>query len=433
LLEKKMSKEERKAIAIKGGRLIDGTGAQPVENAIVVIDGSKISALGPEGEAQIPPEARVIDAAGKTVMPGLIDSHLHFVGMKTDRVLEEILIRPRELGLIKSVFDVQNLLEAGFTTVKDCGGKNGIWLRGAIAEATIRGPRIVAAGCVLSQTFGHADIHMFPIEWVKERKVFSINSLICDGVDECRRASRQALREGADFIKVCTSGGVMSMSDRPEYTQFCLDEIRAIVEEANHVGKFVTAHCQGTEAIKNSIEGGIRTIDHAFYPDDEAIEMAKGKDVIFVPTLSIVRQVSEKGGEAGHPPWGVAKAKECWEAMIKNIAKLYEAGLTLAAGTDLGGSPLLKHGTNARELELLVTYCGFSPMDALVAATRNGAKACGLEDTVGTIEVGKLADMLVVEGDPLSDIAVLQDVQRITTVIKEGQIVVDRATLAPDS
>jgi imidazolonepropionase-like amidohydrolase len=233
-------------------------------------------------------------------------------------------------------------------------------------------------------------------------------SLLCDGVAECIKAARYALREGADFIKICTSGGVMSMIDRPEHTQFTLEEVKAIVEEARHVGKFVTAHCQGTEAMKNSIIAGVKTIDHAFYPDDEVIKMAKErKDVIFVPTLSIAWRIITEGEEAGYPPWAVSKGKEVWDITVKNIARLYRAGLTLASATDFAGSPLLKQGTNAMELELLVNHCGFKPMDAIVAATQNGAKACGLEKETGTIEKGKFADIIVIDGDPIRDIKVL--------------------------
>lgn len=421
-----MVKRKGENKVIKGGLLIDGTGKEPIEKSMVVIEGNRIVDVGATSEIATPADAEIIDANGKTVMPGLIDSHLHLMGMKTDKFLEEMIIRPRELGLVKAVFDIQDLLAAGFTTVKDCGGKNGIILREAMKEGTLRGPRIVAAGPILSQTFGHGDMHMLPVEWVKSRKGIGIDTIICDGVDECRRAARQAFREGADFVKVCTSGGVLSMKDRPEYTQFSLEEIKAIVEEASHVGKFVTAHCQGTEAMKNSIKGGIKTIDHAFFPDDEVIEMARGKDVVFVTTLSIMKQIIEKGAEAGYPPWGVMKAKEAWEAVIKNIRRLYEAGLTIAAGTDFTGSPLLKYGTNTMELELLVKYCGFKPMDAILAATRNGAKACGLENEVGTIEPGKLADIIIVEGNPLEDISILQETERIIMVIKEGQIEVDK-------
>lgn len=421
-------KTEKKILVIKGGTLIDGTSAKPLKDSVIVVEGARITAVGKKGEVDIPKKVKKteIDASGKTVMPGMIDSHLHLIGMKTDRWLEEDLIRPHQLALIKSAYDAIDLLEAGFTTVKDCGGF-GIYLKRAIAEGTTRGPRILSAGYVLSQTAGHGDTHYLPVEWVDARVTKRGMSLLCDGVPECIKAARYALREGADFIKVCTSGGVMSMIDRPEHTQFTLEEMKAIVEEARHVGKFVTAHCQGTDAMKNSIIAGIKTIDHAFYPDDEVIEMAKKKkDVIFVPTLSINWRIVFEGEKAGYPPWAVAKGKEVWEITIKNIAKLYKAGLTIASATDFCGSPLLKMGTNAMELELLTKHCGFKPMDALIAATRNGAKACGLENEIGTIEKGKLADIILVDGDPLKDVKVLQNKNKISMVMKEGKIEVKR-------
>lgn len=425
-------KAEKEIVVIKGGNLIDGTSAKLLKNSVIVVEGARITVVGKEGDVDIPKKVKKteIDASKKTVMPGLIDSHLHLVGMKTDRMLEEELVRPPQLGLIKSVYDTVDLLEAGFTTVKDCGGF-GIYLKRAIAEGTTRGPRILSAGYVLSQTGGHGDVHFVPVDWVdartSKRGSMLVMSLLCDGVEECIKAARYALREGADFVKVCTSGGVMSMIDRPEHTQFTLEEIKAIVEEARHAGKFVTAHCQGTEAMKNSIIAGVKTIDHACYPDDEVIEMAKKKkDVVFVSTLSIMLRIITEGEKAGYPPWALSKGKEAWELTLKNIAKLHKAGLTIASATDFVGSPLLKMGTNAMELELLVKHCGFKPMDAIVAATRNGAKACGLENEIGTIEKGKLADIIIVDGDPLKDVKVLQDKNKIKMVMKDGKIEANR-------
>lgn len=423
-----MSEKKKQIIVIKGGNLIDGTGTKPKKDAIVVVEEKRITAVGKEGDVNIPKKARKteINASGKTIMPGLIDSHLHLIGLKTDRMLEEEILRPQQLALIKSAYDAFDLLDAGFTTVKDCGGF-GIYLKKSIAEGTIHGPRILSAGYVLSQTAGHGDTHYMPVEWVDARVTKRGMSLLCDGVPECIKATRYALREGADFVKICTSGGVMSMIDRPEHTQFTLEEIKAIVEEARHVGKFVTAHCQGTEAMKNSITAGVKTIDHAFYPDNEVIKMAKErKDVIFVPTLSINWRIVTGGEEAGYPPWAVSKGKEVWEATIKNIAKLYKAGLTIASATDFCGSPLLKMGTNAIELELLIKHCGFKPMNTIVAATKNGAKACGLENEIGTVEKGKLADLIIVDGDPLKDVRVLQDKNKIKMVMKEGKIEINR-------
>ena len=426
--------QKKKMMIIRGGDLIDGTGKKPKKNSVILVEGTRIKAVGSEGEIKIPKKAEEfeIDATGKTVMPGLIDSHLHLIGLKTDRILEEQLVRPAQLGLIKSVYDAIDLLNAGFTTVKDCGGF-GIYLKKSIAEGTIHGPRILSAGYVLSQTAGHGDTHFLPVDWVDARESKSgaslVMSLLCDGVPECIKAARYAIREGADFIKAMASGGVMSMIDRPEHTQFTLEELKAIVEEARHVGKFVTVHCQGTEAMKNSIEAGVKTIDHAFYPDNEVIEMAKKRpDLVFVPTLSINWRIVEGGEEAGYPPWAVEKGREVWKIVKKNIQRLYEAGLTIASATDFCGSPLLKMGNNAMELELLVKHCSFTTMDAIVSATLNGAKACGLEEQIGTIQKGKLADMIIVDGNPLKDIKILQDKSKIGVVIKEGRIEVNRSS-----
>lgn len=406
--------------AIVGGRLIDGTGARPVSDAVILMENNMITSVGKVGNVDVPSDAKVLDVDGKTVMPGLIDSHLHMSGSISDSWAERI-VRPEEVALIKAVGDLRALLEAGFTTVKCCGGKIGVWLKMAQKEGTIGGPRLIAAGMVLSQTFGHGDAHYFPLDYAKR-----LHPTICDGVDECIKATRLALREGADFIKVCTTGGVMSQRDRPEHTQFTLDEIRAIVEEARKVGTYVTSHAQGTEGIMNAIVGGIKTCDHVFYADDECNRLALEKNVVYVPTLSIMRRIIDGGTAAGFPKWGLEKCQEAWEATVKNVAKAQKAGVTMAVGTDFGGSPLMKMGTNALELELLVKNCGYTPMDAIVAATRNGAKARFIGDKTGTLEPGKFADIIVVNGDPLRDIRILQDSSKITTVIKEGKTEVNR-------
>jgi len=412
--------------AIICGRLIDGSGNPQKFNQVVLIEGSLIKDVGEEGEVRIPEGAKIIDASDKTVMPGLIDAHIHFLGMKTDRWIEEQVAQASQLGLIRSVIDARKLLEAGYTTVRDCGSINGLYIREAIKEGIISGPRVLAAGFILSQTFGHVDIHYLPLEWVDARKTKRGYTLICDGVSECIKAARYALRQGADFIKICTTGGVLSMNDRPEYTQFTLKEIKAIVEEAAHVGRFVSSHSMGTEGIKNAIKGGVKVIEHAWYPDDDAIRLAKEKGVIFVPTLSYDLQIIRKGEEAGYPSWAVEKEKEAWDQVVKNIAKAHKEGVIMASGTDFVGSPISRMGTNCMELELLVKYCGFTPMEAIVAATANGAEACGLKRKIGTIEPGKIADIIVVDGDPLKDIRILQDVNKIKLVMKDGKKQVDR-------
>jgi len=405
---------------IRCGRLIDGIGSAPVEDAVVVIRGERITAVGGAGEVEVPEDAEDIDASGMTVMPGLIDAHVHFSGARSHRFGERILV-PEGVRLLRAAKDAEAALEAGYTTMKCCGGKNSLYLKRAIKEGTIRGPRIVAAGYALTQTFGHGDMHYFPLDYVKK-----LNPALCDGKEDCIRAARFALREGADFIKVSTTGGVMSERDRPESTQFTLEELEAIVQEARHVGTFCTAHAQGTEGVKNAIKAGFKTIDHGIYLDDEAIEMMKERDVILVPTFSIVKQIIDHGADHGIVEWGLRKAREAYKAHIDSCRRAYEAGVKIAAGTDFGSAPLFRMGTNAMELGLLVKNCGMTPMEALVATTKTAAEACGLEKETGTVEAGKQADLIVVDGDPLGDVRILEKIERIRLVMKAGVVEVNR-------
>lgn len=422
-------KTDSGALAIKNGMLIDGTGADPSDNSVIVVEDSKIVAVGQARDINIPKNARIIDASGKTVMPGLIDAHMHFSGFRSDNYTEETIVTPHGLKLLRASRDAEALLRAGYTTAKDCSSMNGVALKRAIAEGTIPGPRVLAAGFALSQTFGHGDTHFLPIEMADIRTSGGKGPepvLLCDGVEECIKGARYALREGADFIKVCTTGGMLSEKDKPEHTQYTVEEIKAVVDVARAAGTFVTAHCQGTSGMHNSIDGGIKTIDHAIYPDEEAIEKAKKKGVVFVTTLSIMKSINEGGVEAGYPIWAVDKSRKAWSSVVKNMAKLREGGATVASGTDFLGSKMTKMGTNALELELLAKYSGFSPMEAIVTATLNGAKACALEANIGSIEEGKLADIIIVDGNPLKNIKIFQDIERIRTVIKQGKIEVNR-------
>lgn len=413
---------------IKGGRLIDGTGSEPIEKAMVIIEGSKIKAVGKN--IKIPKRAIIIDATGKTIMPGLIDSHMHHAGFRSDAFHMEMLFRPGELSLIKSIYDSKALLAAGFTTVKDCGGTNAVFLKKAVAEGTIDGlPRIIAAGYMLSQTFGHGDTHHFPLECADERSSKhqgGKGALICDGVAECIKATRFALRHGAEFIKIMSSGGVMSEKDFPDDVQFNINEIKAIVETAAQVGKSVTTHCQNSRAAKNSIISGVKTIDHANEINDEVIELAKEHGSIFVSTLSVFRMLLDKGKEMGSPPWALEKGKKQWALITDSYKRIRNAGAILAAGTDFINTDSTL-GKNALELDLLVNYCDFTPMDAIVAATKNGAMACFIGDKTGTIEEGKFADIIIVDGNPLEDITILRDIEKINLVMLEGKIEIDRS------
>jgi imidazolonepropionase-like amidohydrolase len=218
----------------------------------------------------------------------------------------------------------------------------------------------------------------------------------------------------------------MSERDRPEHTQFTLEELQAIVEEARHVGTFCAAHAQGTEGVKNAVRAGFKSIEHGIYLDDEVIEMMRERGVILVPTFSIVKQIVEHGAEQGIVEWGLRKAREAYKAHIESCMRAYKAGVKIAMGTDFGTSPLFRMGTNAMELGLLVENCGMTPMEAIVAATKTAAEACGLGAELGTLEAGKRADMIIVDGDPLRDVRILERAEAIRMVIKNGEIQVNR-------
>ena len=411
---------EDNVTAILCGKLIDGTGAQPADNAVLLIKGDRVETAGRKGRVKVPENAEIIDLSDMTVMPGLIDAHVHFSGTRSHKFGEHILVS-EGVRLLRAASDAEAALSAGFTTMKCCGGKISLDLKRAIKEGTLHGPRILAAGHALTQTFGHGDQHYFPMDYEKK-----LNPTICDGKEDCIRAARYALREGADFIKVSTTGGVMSERDRPEFTQFTLEELQAIVQEARHVGTYCTAHAQGTEGVKNAIRAGFKTIDHGIYLDDEAIEMMKERSVILVPTFSIVKQIIDHGAEEGIVEWGLKKAREAYKAHIESVSRAYQAGVKIAMGTDFGSSPLFRMGTNAMELGLLVENCGMKPMEALVATTKIAAEACGIEDETGTLDPGKQADIIAVDGDPLTDLRILEKIDNIKLVMKAGNIECDR-------
>ncbi|MEL9997561.1 MAG: amidohydrolase family protein [Sulfolobales archaeon] len=391
----------------------------------VVVDDGKIVDVGSVGSVEVPKDAEVIDLGGMYLLPGLIDAHLHLVGMRTGDFVKEPLLTPYETFVARVVKDLEELIYSGFTTVGDAGSLIAVKVKQAVNEGTIVGPRIVAAGLTLSPTFGHGDTHYLPIEYVDfrtTRKLTPLASLICDGVDECRKAARYALREDADFIKIMATGGVLSQKDRPEYRQFTLEEIKAIVDEARAAGRFVHAHAQGTEGIKNAILGGVKVIAHAIYIDEECSALAKDLDVVVVPTLSIVDRILAIGSKIGIPEWGLKKAEEANKAHISNIRKAYKLGVKIATGTDFCGGPL-RMGDNALEIKLLVEKIGMEPKEALIAATRVAAEAVGLKDKVGTIEKGKVADLIAVSGNPLSNLDILMSKDNIKLVIKEGKII----------
>jgi imidazolonepropionase-like amidohydrolase len=408
--------EEMKITAITNGRLIDGTGADPVQNATVIIEGSTIKKVGKRQD--IPKGATILDVSGKTVMPGLINAHMHLAGGSSGTGPSPY--RPREVAMFKAADDARNNLASGFTTVRECAGRNAPFLKQAVTEGVLTGlPRIVAACCVMSQTGGAQDQAPKGGKSRDARENDEAEFLICDGVDECMKAARYSFRLGADFIKVFGSMSFFNPGhDTLNGVTFNIEEMEAFVKTAAQVGKFVAVHSQNRHSTKIAILAGVKTIEHASGSDDEVASLGKAHGTIFVSTLAYLRVMLD-----GRPASQASEMlKKEWDVSVEAYRKIHDAGAVLAAGTDSFGDA--REG--AMEIELLNKYCGFTPMEAIVAATKRGAEACFMGDKTGTIETGKYADIIVVDGNPLADIKILQDVDKIKIVMLEGNICVDR-------
>ncbi|MCC2248484.1 amidohydrolase family protein [Virgibacillus sp. AGTR] len=405
-------------IIIENGSVIDGTGKEPLKNSIVVIEDQKITYVGKqEGYAKSGEEA-VIDAQGGTILPGLIDSHVHM--MMEFSPIADRLATPFSFMYYQAAKYLKTTLHAGITSVRDALGTD-LGVKKAIEEGLISGPRLQLSINALTITGGHGDgytvsgnvVDLLPSNYP------GMPSGKCDGVEEVRKKTREMLRAGAEVIKVHATGGVLSATDHPEFTQFSLNELKAIVKE----GRFrknvkVMAHAQGAEGIKNAVKAGIHSIEHGIFLDDEAIEMMLENGTFLVPTLLAPVAVLETAKETGMPDTAVQKSKEVIEQHKASIAKAHQAGVKIAMGTDAG---VMKHGTNLRELGLMVDV-GMSPMEAIVASTKTAAECLGWEEKVGTIETGKLADVIVVKGNPLEDIYSLATNETVQVVIKNGEI-----------
>jgi imidazolonepropionase-like amidohydrolase len=406
---------------IKGGTLIDCTGAPPLENAAILLDGDKIAKVGTVDAVQVSTDdVEVYDATGKTIMPGLIDAHVHITGTGDPNILKR-LKQSVPYTAIQTALNARETIEAGITSLRDAGGQYyiDVAIRDAINAGLIPGPRLFVAGHGLSITGGHGDSRN---GWPAE--IEFKGRFVVDSPDEARRVAREQLRDGADHLKLHATGGVMSEGDVPTARGLTVEEMRAAIEEANNVGKKSMAHAQGSEGIKNAIVAGINSIEHGFYLTDEIIELMLKKDVFMVPTLCAVHHIVVQGTEGGIPEYGVRKAKEAQQAHLKSFKRALDAGVKIAMGTD-SATPFNFHGKNILELELMVN-AGMTSVQALSATTRMAAELIGISDKVGTIEEGKLADLIVVNGDPLADVRVLQPKENILLVLKNGALVINR-------
>lgn len=398
-------------VAIRTAVLIDGSGADPLRNAVVVVDDDGVIT---EIARDVPKGAAVIDASELTVLPGLIDCHVH-LGSNAESIQQRLLV-PLSLGVAQTLVNARTTLEAGFTTVRDAGGTpKGVKL--AIERGLFPGPRMRIAVGALSQTGGHGDTLMPSGTQLRvsdpEHPV-----TVVDGADNVRRATRELLRAGADQIKTMTSGGVLSPNDEPTATGFSPEEIAAIVYEAHAAGKTVMSHAQATQGIRNAVLGGIESIEHGIYLDEEtALEMKKRGTYLvatLIAPLWVLRRA--KTDPASIPPYAKRKAEEVVAVHQRAFRMAVDLGVPIAMGTDTGVGP---HGTNAEEIALMVEH-GMTPMQAIVATTKTAAECSRVGHLVGTVVPGKRADLIGVRGDPLSEIALFKDPKRIELVVKDG-------------
>ncbi|MCK6581577.1 MAG: amidohydrolase family protein [Anaerolineales bacterium] len=409
------------SILIRNGTLIDGTGKAPLADAAVLVKDNLILDVG-QGRNIRQPDTEVteIDAGGGYILPGMIDTHVH-VMLEGVNIARD-MVTPFSMRFYNSVNYLKNTIDAGITSVRDAGGADA-GVKQAVESGVIVGPRLQISISVLTITGGHGD------GWMRSGMEYDLfmpypgfPSCRVDGVEDCRRKVREVLRAGADVIKICSTGGVLSPTDHPEFVQFSPEELEVIVREASYRrGVKVMSHAQGAEGVKNAIRAGIHSIEHGIYLDDEAIELMLKHGTFLVPTLLAPIAVLEAGEKGGMPEYGVRKAREVVEIHSESISRAHKAGVRIAMGTDAGVMP---HGTNLRELGLMVNV-GMSPMETIVATTKKAAECLGWEDKVGTIETGKLADIILVKTNPIQDIRSLEKVDNISLVMKDGRIVKD--------
>lgn len=379
-------------------RLFTGKNHSSVDTSIL-FDETEIIAVGDDAN-QLEADT-VIDGTGLTCLPGLMDCHVHLTMDGNPDPFKELLESEAE-GAFRAVRNAKQQLESGVVTVRNVGSNHNvdIALRNAIEKGFVEGPRIKASGKPIVMTGGHG--HSFAIE--------------VDGVDEVRKAARTQIKAGADILKLMATGGVMTPGVDPNSAQLGEDELHCACIEASNANKTTAAHAQGIDGIKNAIRAGITTVEHGVYLDEEAVEMMLERGTFLVPTLVAPYYIAKYGLESGIPEHAVRKTEKVMERHKESFRMAHKAGVKIAAGTD-AGTPFNRHGDFVKELELMVEN-GMTPAEAIHSATLVAAQAMKIDHKTGTIEEGKLADLILVEGDPLTDISAAR---KVTHVFKEGR------------
>jgi imidazolonepropionase-like amidohydrolase len=413
-------------LAIVGATIVDGRGGPPLAPGAILIDGERIAAVGPAAAVPIPPGAERLALDGMYVLPGLIDAHVHFQGRRTLSYREHVL-HGEGLRAARGTADLARLLEAGFTTVRDCGSYTALALKQALAEGSIPGPRLLAAGRFVERTGGADDPAFLPLEWV-EGPAGPRGPRLADGPAEVRRAVREQLRDGADLVKTCQTGAAaIHARSRVDVSEWTMDELRALVDEGHRLGVRVAVRAHGPRGIREAVEAGADTIEHGTWLDDEGARMMADRGVVLVPTFFALQQVASLGAQHGAPDFVVRKTQELEAGHPAAFQRALRHGVPIAMGTDCTGTVLTPHGRNAVEVELMVR-AGMDPMAAIVATTSGAARALGVEGETGALAAGLAADLIAVAGDPVASVAALQDVR---FVMQRGTVVVSRIPTSP--
>src|SRR2546425_144293 len=375
------------------------------------MEGDRIVSVGPMAQVQRSASDHLIDLPTATVLPGLTDAHTHLTGDPRNIGYQSLGISiPR--ATLTGARNARLTLEAGFTTVRNVGaqGYSDVALRDAINAGDIPGPRMLVSGPALGITGGHCDEDLLPFEY------HATAEGVADGVEGVQHKAREIIKYGADLIKICATGGVLSKGDDPQASQYRLEEMKAIVADAHRLGRKVAAHAHGAQGIRWASEAGVDSVEHASYIDDAAIAELKKNGTYLVPTLYLGDWFMENAEKNRVPDFLLVKAKAVIPAARKNVAHAFASGVKVAFGTDAAVYP---HGLNAHEFGVIVKL-GLTPLQAIQAATVNDADLLGWSDKVGTIEAGKWADIIAVDGDPLKDVTTLEHVK---LVMKGGEVV----------
>lgn len=404
---------------VKNGQLVDGTGKPAVPNAALVIENGLITYAGPAAEAPATPDARVIDAKGGTIMPGLIEAHIHLTYFNVTELQDLDIKFPVEYVTLQSAVNAKTALECGYTSARSGGCLHNIdvWMKKAIEEDMIPGPRLSASGREICGAGGLMD-------WNPDYRRIGMEGIvfIVNGPEQARTAVRKLVKDGIEWVKTYPTGDAASPDINDHHT-LCMtfDEMHAVVATAHNHGLKVTGHCRATEGIRNALKAGYDAIEHGTFMDDECLDLLLKRNVPMCPGLGFEKFSVDRGKDFGLSQRVIDGHQETLEAGAESCRKVLKAGGTMGLGGDYGFG-WTPHGTYAQELTFFVNYVGFTPLQTITCATLGGAKMMGRAHELGTLEKGKLADVLVVDGDVLKDISILENRDKLLAVMQGGVV-----------